>query len=372
MKKKELSSLFEDDAKRKKDLVRYLAFILGSFVLAFLFLFIFIKSNQVQYTSYDESSNIDYSVYLKDNEFFSNNHLSKDKQYISTLIDYINTKFNYKLTLEESNVKYKYSYRVDAVVKVTDKSTKKVVFTKSESLVPSKELDGDEKVLTINENLKIDYNKYNDLINKFVSTYDLGDVESVLDVNATINVVGSCEDLGQSDSNESVMTLSIPLTQKTMAIDISNNLINTEDNLMVCSRPSIFNYIYLVIAFIFTILGITFIVNMIIYSNNTRTAKNVYDKELKKLLNNYGPYIQKVDGAFNLRGYQAVKIETFDDMLEIRDTIQQPILMVENIRQNGSFFIIPSNTKILYVYSIKVSDIEKELKKQQKEKELEF
>ena len=168
------------------------------------------------------------------------------------------------------------------------------------------------------------------------------------------------------------MTLSIPLTQKTMAIDLSNKLINTEDNLMVCSRPSPLNYIYLIISFILCVVGLSFIVKLIIYTNNTRTAKNVYDKELKKLLNNYGPYIQKVDGTFNLRGYQALKIETFEDMLEIRDTIQQPILMVENTKQNGVFFIIPSNTKILYIYSIKVSDIEKELQKQIKDKEFDF
>ena len=54
-------------------------------------------------------------------------------------------------------------------------------------------------------------------------------------------------------------------------------------------------------------------------------------------------------------------------MLEIRDTLQQPILMVENGRGNGVFFIIPSNTKILYVYGLKLSDIEKELSKEREE-----
>ena len=372
MKKKEVNTIFVDDTKRRNKIINHVVIILVCLLLSFLFLFIFIKSNQVRYTTYNETSKIDYKVYLKENEFFGDNYLVSDKQYISSLIDYVDAKFNYKLTLEESNVKYRYSYKIDAVVKVVDKETKKVVYTKSEPLIPLKDLNSDEKVLTITENLKIDYNKYNNLINKFVNTYDLGDVESVLDVNATVNVVGSCEDLKEDNANSSVMTLSIPLTQKTMAIDLSNKLINTEDNLMVCSRPSPLNYIYLIISFILCVVGLSFIVKLIIYTNNTRTAKNVYDKELKKLLNNYGPYIQKVDGTFNLRGYQALKIETFEDMLEIRDTIQQPILMVENTKQNGVFFIIPSNTKILYIYSIKVSDIEKELQKQIKDKEFDF
>lgn len=39
-------------------------------------------------------------------------------------------------------------------------------------------------------------------------------------------------------------------------------------------------------------------------------------------------------------------------MLEIRDTIKQPILMKENEDKTGAYFLIPSNTKILYVYRI--------------------
>ena len=46
-------------------------------------------------------------------------------------------------------------------------------------------------------------------------------------------------------------------------------------------------------------------------------------------------------------------------MLEIRDTIKQPILMKENDDKTGAYFVIPSSTKILYVYRLKVSDIKK-------------
>ena len=57
-----------------------------------------------------------------------------------------------------------------------------------------------------------------------------------------------------------------------------------------------------------------------------------------------------------------LKVDTFTDMLEIRDTIQQPILMVENRDKTGVHFIIPSNTKILYTYSLKESEIRKKMK----------
>ena len=53
-------------------------------------------------------------------------------------------------------------------------------------------------------------------------------------------------------------------------------------------------------------------------------------------------------------------------MLEIRDTINQPILMIENARKTGVYFIIPSENKILYTYGLKVVDIQKELEEKDK------
>lgn len=43
-------------------------------------------------------------------------------------------------------------------------------------------------------------------------------------------------------------------------------------------------------------------------------------------------------------------------MLEIRDTIQSPILMNENDDRTCTQFLIPTNTKLLYMFEIKVED----------------
>ena len=51
-------------------------------------------------------------------------------------------------------------------------------------------------------------------------------------------------------------------------------------------------------------------------------------------------------------------LDTFVDMLTIRDTIQSPILMYENEDQTMTRFFIPTNTKMLYVYEIKVENYE--------------
>jgi hypothetical protein len=69
---------------------------------------------------------------------------------------------------------------------------------------------------------------------------------------------------------------------------------------------------------------------------------------------------------FDLSDYQVLKIETFTDILEISDKLRQPILMKENTEKTGAYFVIPSSSKLIYIYRLKVSDIEKEINEKNK------
>ena len=83
----------------------------------------------------------------------------------------------------------------------------------------------------------------------------------------------------------------------------------------------------------------------------------IYEKEIKSIMSNYDSYIQKINGSYDIGTSQVLKIETFNDMLEIRDTLRQPILMLENEQKNGTFFIIPATNSIIYTYALRVVDI---------------
>ena len=49
-------------------------------------------------------------------------------------------------------------------------------------------------------------------------------------------------------------------------------------------------------------------------------------------------------------------VDTFREMLEVRDTIMSPILMNENEDKTRTLFFIPTNTQLLYVFEIKIDD----------------
>lgn len=353
MKRNQLNNIFEKDIKRNNKIEKHVCIIIILFALFISFLILYIDKNKIEYVKYSEQGNIDYKVYLKENEFFENNYLEQNNQYISTLINNIQANFKYKLSLEQENVTYKYSYKILANVKVADKSTKKNLYNKTEILIPETEQKTSEKNIDINELLTIDYNKYNNLMKNFINIYEVGNIESNLTVSMYIDVVGSCENFENDSKNESVMTLTIPLTTNTMAIDIKNDLINTDDNIMLCQEKSKLNILFITLATLTFLTEIPLIINLILYIKKTRSAKTKYEVELRKILNNYRQYIQKIDNNLNYSEYQQIKVSTFTDLLEIRDTIQEPILMIQHKKETN--FIIP-NKNILYIYTIKIEE----------------
>lgn len=368
MKKNRVNEILMAQSKRRSIIIAYTCAIVLVAVLAVGFMISFIQKNKAYEVNYKENSKIDYEVYLKENDFFDSDYLGKDNQYIASLIEYINARFNYELEMDEDDLNYDYNYRIEANVNVEELSTNKSLYNKSRVLVDEQTFNSNKSsTIRIDEQVYIDYNYYNNLINKFVKVYELDNVESTLTINMYVNILGSCEKFGEDSKNEAVVSMSIPLTTKTVGIDIDTRLINNADNVIICEKDDQTKYAILFFDIILIVILLMLIVKLWNYVVTTRTAEGIYDNELKKILNNYSSYIQKINNDFDLNGYQVLKVDTFNDMLEIRDTIQQPILMVENKEKTGTYFIIPSNTRILYFYGLKVSEIKKQLEEDKKE-----
>lgn len=105
---------------------------------------------------------------------------------------------------------------------------------------------------------------------------------------------------------------------------------------------------------IFVIDTISFAI-LLIYLKKTETEEEKYDKQLKKIINNYDSYISRVEDDFNMQDYQILKVQKFSDLLEIRDTMQLPIIMIEHKEQSITCFVIPTPSNILYFYSISIT-----------------
>ncbi len=361
MKKKQIDAILVKQAQRRKKVFLLICITVVIFIICFSFLLIFIQRNKNYYVKYNESNNTKFIVNLKENDFFENNYLNENNEYISSLVDNIKTDFIYKLSLEDENISYKYNYRIEANVNIKRKNSGINLYNKNEVLLDTIEKNTTDKEFTIFESLTIDYNHYNNLMKKFLSVYSLEDVESMLSIKMFIKVIGSCENFQENSEKESVISINIPLTKNVFSIETSDDLIKNQNNLIQCKKAYDVVYIFLLLSILFGVLGVCVIIYTVRYSIKTQTAENIYEKELKKILNNFGSYIQTLNSDFNFKNSQMLIIHEFNDMLEISDKIGQPILLKENDTKTSAYFVIPSNTNILYVHRLKVSDIEKEM-----------
>ena len=116
--------------KFKTYFISFLAIFLmiTSFFLIYSSLNIKTSSN-VALLTYSEKSNLDYKVYLKKNDYFKEKYLPKNRQYIASIIDYIDVFYDYTFSSSkhiDAKYKYKVVAKINAQYKVDTNSIKQV------------------------------------------------------------------------------------------------------------------------------------------------------------------------------------------------------------------------------------------------------
>ena len=341
--------------KRKIGMLSLLISSLLLFVCGIFLIFRYFNLSTPHYVNYTEDSDLKYDVIYKDNNFFDEGSSKNSNKYIASLIDHIQANFKYNISFSEKNINYNYKYKIVANISVLDNEDKEKIFEENEVIFESDNLTG-KGTTSINKLVTIDYNKYNDLINNFKNTYGLKDADSKLNVSMYINLNSYGNNDIEEVNKKAVISLSMPLTKRTTGIDLSNDLTKSADRKVLIKSTS--NYSRLLLLGIIEIfVALVELCIMIIYCKKTRTIKNIYAKEIKKLINTYVGYIQKISSKYEIGASQVIKVESFNDMLEIRDTLKTPILMLENEAKDGTFFIIPAANGIIYAYALRVVDI---------------
>ena len=347
-----------DQKKRKFWIKIQVVAILAVLLLAIVSSLLCLYFDRTYYINYDESSNVDYKVYLKANDFYEDEYLEKGQAYVASLIDSVSADFKYELQMESKNVDYEYSYKVDAQLEIKDSKYNIAIYNPIYNIKEEQTLtQNSSSNLKINEQVTIDYDYYNDIANKFITTYGLSNTVSSLNVKVHINVISACEDFEEDNQGEYVIALNIPLTNKTVNIEINSSVPSAESKILACPKSPMLKGTFNGLAIMFLVIDIALGVCLFAYTRNNDIS---YELQVKKLVLNYKSYIQKINNEFDTNGYQVLKVNSFNEMLEIRDTIQSPILMSENLDKTCTRFVIPTNSKILYMFEIIVKGYEDE------------
>ena len=334
-------------------------FILAILVILFSFLSsFFIKRSFVitseQNITYQENSNLDYKVYLKENDFYENKYLNKNMVYVASLIDKIDIDFNYIFKIDKKS-DIDFEYDIVGKLIINDKSKGNTFFEKEYVLLENKKdkmtKDGLHK---IKESVSIDYTKYNNLANQFRNLYGI-DANSKLIVYLNIKE-NSTENSSFKLTNNSNMSLSIPLSERAIDITMDYNEVNKTSKLVRDKKIIITNYLFIALGLILAISCIIVTIKFIKLIFTLRVKRSKYDRFISRLLREYDRLIVETATEPMLKDKNIVEITKFQELLDVRDNLKLPIkyYVIKN-HVKGYFYI--NHEEELYLYTVEANKI---------------
>jgi cbb3-type cytochrome oxidase subunit 3 len=253
----------------------------------------------------------------------------------------------------KTNVNYQYDYDVTAKVIATDgDSTDKVLYESEEVLVPAKRLSGNTGEFFINESINIDYGKYNSLITAFRSDYGLTLKANVI-VTLNVHLVGEADGFAEVIKSDQRVALNIPLSERTINVSLNSDEINNEGSLEEKARDFAKNLPWIIVADISAIVFLSILIISIVIFVFRESRRSDYDKELSHIMKEYGQIIVKVDRLPETPAGHVVEVGDFDELLNVHDTVEKPIIYKELVQNHCSIFMI-EDSETVYTYIIGV------------------
>ncbi len=313
--------------------------------------------NKTYYVGYTERSEVDYGVHLKENDFYKDSFLGKDYAYIAALIDKVEASFDYEVVMDsDAPIDFTYTYRVDSVVEIKDIATSKVLYAPVYNEVAEVSKTASGKGVLVEATALVDYDRYNAVAKEFIDKYKLKNVKASVTLQMVVDVTGKSDSFYAEENVDSyISSISIPLNADTLEITITSATPPEGQKILSYTTKNISD-VFKVIAIVFACVAGVMAIVLWLFAYLSRNIDVTYDIKVAKLLRNYKSFIQRIRSVIDTSEYQVVLVDTFDEMLDIRDTLQSPILMQENEDKTCSRFFIPTTTRFLYLYEIKVED----------------
>lgn len=352
----ELEKIKRDEYQRKrKKFIWIQMLIVGIFTLATIITStLFISNNKNAYVGYTEEGKVIYRAYLADNDFYEEEYLNGSHAYVASLINKMTADFSYDVKMQIDNVNFQYTYKIDAQLIVKDKASKTKIYDSFYEVLYEETSDSSGDELNIKKLVEFDYQKFNKKADEFNRTYNLKNTENILLVKMTINVIGMCESFQNDNQDVYTITLSLPLMQTVVSPSVSATVPTGEQKIIVKDLSSFENL--KISAIVLGCLDLLAIIILVLYILLSIDKHIDYARKVKKLVSNYDSYIQQILTPFDFSSYQVLKINSFKGLLEIRDTVQSPLLMYENEDKTCSQFFITTAEKVLYLYEIAVEE----------------
>ncbi|MBR2466884.1 MAG: hypothetical protein IKB38_08180 [Clostridia bacterium] len=347
---------------RKKWITVFIAAIALVSVLTLTFLGLYYNMSENTYVTYTESSDVAHRVNYKagvDDGMKLDGVDRFHESYVSSVL----ANFVYQLNMDSEDISYEYSYYIDftAELKTSMAQSAGTAWIFTEKLSESKKMTNEGSELVIRDSALIPFEKYHNIAMSEAEKMQAEGLYVIFTATMHVDVFSTCERFegeGTRNSYSTAITLSPDASNSSFyKCDVIGSTQDEEKKIIACDKAdTMLVFGGLTIGFLSADAALA--IALIIFIYLTRNTDINYTIKVNKIVSSYRSYIQKIRGPFNAEGYQAVFVDSFREMLEIRDTIQSPILMSENDDRTMTRFIIPTPTKLLYIFEIKVADFD--------------
>lgn len=330
-------------------------FIISSIflILGIFFLYLSLDTNERVVINYQSNKNIDYQVFLKNNNFFEQPFLSKGTTYISSLINYINIDYKYNFEYDKA-MDSEYTFYIKGTILADKSSNEEGNYWKKEYILQEKQTNKLENsnIINISSNLKIDYQKYNELLTSFKQEYGLT-IDGKLKVELIVDIESINDEIKKPIKTNDSLELVIPLTEKTVDIRINTNEEKNKivNNYIETTKKEGNNQkIYRIIAILLLLIMFLSLIRIIHLKTKSIRSESEYSKTLKKILTTYDAIIVNTANEIELENYNIVEVNNFNELLDAHSEIRMPI---NYIRKNDYSKFILINDKTAWIYTLK-------------------
>ncbi len=349
------SNLYQSFTKRKKRSRAIMLILLLISLFLIILSSVFLKSSmnfKDNFINYNEKGDINYKVYLKDNDYYDEPFLDKGMQYIASLINTINVDFKYEINSSDE-LSYKYKYKITGDLVITEKNNpSKVLYKNTEILLEETAKEITDSSFVINEDLDINYDKYNEYVVAFQKDYSLS-VDSNLVLTLAVETVGENNILVNNFNKNSNLIVSVPLSEHTISITTDLNSLNGSGIIRSTEIVKIDNVMLFVLSISLGLIGLIILISIVYLYLSKNNNNNLYEKEIKNILKNYDRLIvsSKVLDIDENKFQNKVRVTSIEELIDVYETTKQPIIYYEVIPNEKSYFII-INDDTLYKLTI--------------------
>lgn len=296
--------------------------------------------------TYEAKNNMEYQVYLKPNEYYTQPYLTEDMHYIANLIQNIHIQFqqDFKSNIQINDTS---TYKIEAKVNIFEKGNpNKIIFEESEIVLP-------ETIVTnenVNENKKeqaidIAYDKYNEKVKAFKTKYNIA-ADSHLKVIFTIQSEVQNDKFSAPVIINEKMEMIIPLTEQMIDIKKEYGTKNQTEEIEVATNQGLTN-ILRVTSYITGTIAILIIASIIIEGIKKRNQKSPYQKKIASILKNFDRLVVTVKKPMTIKPEdEVIEVENFEELVYMSDRVGKSILFMEINQNKESWFIVKAGEEI--------------------------